>query len=251
MKQRYKKFDCVKYYSIACCLIKIRFIFAQTLTPKQMETAIIIVLAFMLLISVIILIDIKFDYKALNIKIQVCESLLDKSKIENEKLKSKNEKSNKENKYLISNNENLKIRNDEQEQKIYKLKLSINDYSDSKINQLETKYQSALKKIVERDEVIRLRNNEILKYDKCNKQIADELIKKDNIIQDSYIRIKNMEQEKQLAINQRNNANEEKQFAIHQSNKAMHMANDMVKDLIYLNSQIESLELELKRKLKS
>jgi len=206
-----------------------------------METAIIIVLAFMLLIAVTIF----------NIKYQACSSALDKSKIENEKLKSKNEKSNKENKYLISNNENLKIRNDEQEQKIYKLKLSISDYSDSKINQLETKYQSALKKIVERDEVIRLRNNEILKYDKCNKQIADDLIKKDNIIQDSYIRIKNMEQEKQLAINQRNNANEEKQFAIHQSNKVMHMANDMVKDLVYLNSQIESLELELKRKLKS
>jgi hypothetical protein len=37
MKQRYKKFDCVKYYSIACCLIKIRFIFAETLIPMKEE----------------------------------------------------------------------------------------------------------------------------------------------------------------------------------------------------------------------
>ena len=209
-----------------------------------METAMIIVLLIIAIIFLIILI-----------------STIDKNKLLINKLVEE-EKSNvayvkkqfdllKENGKLKTKNENLKIRNDEQEQKIYKLKLSISDYSDSKINQLETKYQSALKKIVERDEVIRLRNNEILKYDKCNKQIADELIKKDNIIQDSYTRIKNMEQEKKLAINQRNNANEEKKFTIHQSNKAMHMANDMVKDLIYLNSQIEALELELKRKLKS
>ena len=48
-----------------------------------METAIIIVLAFMLLISIIILIDINFDIKGLNIKNQACASALDKSKKEN------------------------------------------------------------------------------------------------------------------------------------------------------------------------
>ena len=202
-----------------------------------METAIIIALAFMLLIAVIILIDINFDIKGLIIKNQSCVLALDKS--------------NNQNKFLRNNNDNLKKTIQEQERKFKEYKKYCMDSRDSKIVELETKYQSTLKKIVERDEVIRLRNNEILKYDKCNKQIAEELIKKDNVIQDSYTRIKNMEQEKQLAINQRNNANEEKQFAIHQSNKAMHMANDMVKDLVYLNSQIESLELELLQKLKS
>jgi len=215
-----------------------------------METAIIIALAFMLLIAVIILIDINFDYKALNIKIQVCDSLLDKSKIENEKLRSKNEKLNKENKYLISKNENLKIRIDEQEQKINILKLSISEYRDSKINELETKYQSALKKIVERDEVIRLRNNEILKYDKCNKQIAEDLRKKNIVIQDSFSLLKNLEEEKQLAINQRNNANEEKQFAIHQSKSCIKLCNEMSIRFKLINSELESIELQLKRKLK-
>ena len=209
----------------------------RKLKPPNMETAIIIVLAFMLLIAIIILIDIRFDIKRLNIKIRVLNSSLDKSK--------------NQNKFLRSNNDNIKKAYEEQERKFKEYKKYSMDSRDSKITELETKYQSALKKIVERDEKIRLKDSEILKYDKCNKQISEELIKKNNVIEDSYTRIKNMDQEKQCAINERNKANQEKQWATNQRNNAMHMANEMAKDLVYLNSQIELVELEINRKVKS
>ena len=126
-----------------------------------METAIIIVLAFMLLISIIILIDIRFDIKGLNIKNQACASALDKLKKENGKL-----------------NENLKITIDEQEARFNKHLKKAFDYRESNASILETKYKSALQKIIERDQKTRLLDSEILKYEKCNKQISEDLIKK-------------------------------------------------------------------------
>jgi hypothetical protein len=60
-----------------------------------------------------------------------------------------------------------------------------------------------------------------------------------------------MDQEKQLAINQRNNANEEKQVAINQSKKAIKLCNEMANKFKYINSELESIELELKSKLNS
>ena len=92
-----------------------------------METAIIIVLLFMLLIAVIILLDINFDRKAYKIIIQDCSAALDKSKKENEKLKSK----------------------------IADFKKSNIDLCNSKIIELETKYQSALNEIFENKEKIK------------------------------------------------------------------------------------------------
>ncbi len=188
-----------------------------------METAIIIVLLFMLLIAVIILLDINFDRKAYKIIIQDCSAALDKSKKEIEKLKYKNAD----------------------------FKKSSIDLCNSKLNELEKKYQSALDEVFEYKERIKSLTYEINKYDKCNKQIAEELLKKNNIIQDSYTRIKNMDQEKQLAINQRNNANEEKQVAINQSKKAIKLCNEMANKFKYINSELESIELELKSKLNS
>jgi hypothetical protein len=186
-----------------------------------METAIIIVLLFMLLIAVIILLDINFDRKAYKIIIQDCSAALDKSKKENEKLKSK----------------------------IADFKKSNIDLCNSKIIELETKYQSALNEIFENKEKIKSFIYEINKYDKCNKQIAEELIKKNNIIEDSYTRIKNMDQEKQLAINQRNKANEEKQFAIHQSKSCIKLCNEMSIRFKLINSELEAIELQLLQKL--
>jgi hypothetical protein len=60
-----------------------------------------------------------------------------------------------------------------------------------------------------------------------------------------------MEQEKQLAINQRNNANEEKQFAIHQSKRCIKLCNEMSIRFKLINSELEAIELQLKRKVKS
>ena len=87
-----------------------------------METAIIIVLAFMLLVSIIILIDIRFDIKGLNIKNQACAAALDKSKKENQILKNKNA--------------DFKNQINDQELKFNKLKKSNLDLSNSKLIEL-------------------------------------------------------------------------------------------------------------------
>jgi hypothetical protein len=189
-----------------------------------METAIIIVLLFMLLIAVIILLDINFDRKAYKIIIQDCSAALDKSKKENEKLKSK-----------IAD---LKIQNDYQYKEYYKninSKESTIDFRESKISELETKYKSSLDKIVERDKVIRLKDSEIYKYDKCNKQIAEDLRKKNILIEDSFTLVKSLEKEKEASINQ--------------SKKAIKLYNEMVKKFKDINLELESIESELKSKL--
>jgi hypothetical protein len=212
MKQRYKKFDCVKYYSIACCGIKIRFIFAETLTPKQMETAIIIVLAFMLLIAIIISIDISFEIKRLNIKNQACASALDKS--------------NNQNKYLRNKNSAFKIEIDQQHtifsKENHTLKSTIK-FRDSKIIELEKKYKSALDKIVERDEKIQDRDLQIIELEKTKKKYSARVYE----------------------------LHGEKDFAIHQSKSSIKLCNEMSKMFKMMNSELESIEAELKTKLNS
>ena len=148
-----------------------------------METAIIIVLAFMLLISIIILIDIRFDIKGLNIKNQVCASALDKSKKE----------------------------------------------------KLETKYKSAHDEIFNRDERIKHLNYQINKYDKCNKQIAQDLKLKNNVIEDAWSVIRKLEKEKDKAINQ--------------SQSAIKLCNKMANKFKSLNSELKTIESKLLRKL--
>ena len=245
-----------------------------------METAIIIVLAFMLLISIIILIDIRFDIKRLNIKNQACASALDKSKKENEKLKNKNAA--------------FKIEIDKQHTNFsnqdHALKSTIR-FKDSKINELETKYESALKKINERDEkirdrdieimaltadsnhfnkayigldnevnnlqnlidekdaIIKLRDSEINKYDKCNKQIAEELIKKNNVIEDAWNTIRELEKTKNQYSERVYELHGEKDFAIHQSKSAIKLCDDMSKMFKLMNSELEEIESQLLGKL--
>jgi chromosome segregation ATPase len=174
-----------------------------------METAIIIVLAFMLLISVTIFNIKYFNIKGLNIKYQACVSALDKLKKENDKIKSKNAD----------------------------LKNSNIDLCNSKINELELKYQSALGEIFESKETIKSYIYQINKYDKCNKQISEELIKKNNVIEDAWNVIRELEKEKYKAIGQ--------------SKKALNLCNEMANKLIYLNSELELIESELKSKLNS
>ena len=201
-----------------------------------METAIIIVLAFMLLIAIIILIDIRFDTKRLNIKIRVLNSSLDKS--------------NNQNKYLRSKNADLKKIIEEQDYKLKEYKKYSMDSRDSKITELETKYQSALKKIVERDEKIRLLDSEIFKYDKCNKQIAEELVKKNNVIEDAWNTIRELEKTKKQYSARVYELHGEKDFAIHQSKSAIKLCDQMSKMFKLMNSELESIESELLGKLK-
>ena len=150
-----------------------------------MELAIIIVLAFMLLISVIIFKDINFDRKEYKIIIQDSASTLDKLRNENQKLQSK--------------------------------------------------YQSALNEIFEINERMKSLSYQINKYDKCNKQIAQDLKLKNNVIEDAWSVIRKLEKEKDQAINQ--------------SQSAMKLCNKMANKFKSLNSELESIESQLLSKL--
>ena len=185
-----------------------------------MVTIIIIVLLFMLLIAVIILLDINFDRKEYKIRIQDCASTLDNLK--------------KENSYLLTNNDNLKIRIDSQDRRFNKLKIC-SDFRDSKITELENKYQSAHDEIFERDEIIKSLNYQINKYDKCNKQIAQDLKLKNNVIEDAWSVIRKLEKEKDKAINQ--------------SQSAIKLCNKMANKFKSLNSELKTIESKLLRKL--
>ena len=176
-----------------------------------METAIIIVLLFMLLIAVIILIDIRFDIKRLNIKNQACASALDKSKKENQILKNKNA--------------NFKNQINDQELKFNKLKKSNLDLSNSKLIELEIKYKSSLHKINERDEKIRLLDSKIIELEKTKKEYSQ--------------RVYNLQTERDMA----------KHEAIIKANQAINLCNEMVYKFKDINSELKSIESELLGKL--
>jgi chromosome segregation ATPase len=179
-----------------------------------METAIIIVLAFMLLIAVIISIDIRFDIKRLNIKNQACASALDKLKKENEKLKNKNAA--------------FKIEIDKQHTNFsnqdHDLKSTIR-FRDSKIKELETKYESALKKIVERDEKIRDQDSKIIDLEKTKKEYS--------------ARVYQLQTQRDMA----------KHEAIDKANQAVELCNEMANKFKSLNLELETIETELLEKL--
>jgi chromosome segregation ATPase len=175
-----------------------------------METAIIIVLAFMLLIAIIISIDIRFDIKKLNIKNQACASALDKSR--------------KENSYLLTNNDNLKIRIDSQDRRFNKLKIC-SDFRDSKIKELETKYESALKKIVERDQKIKDLDSQIIELEKTKKEYSQ--------------RVYNLQTQRDM----------DKHEAIIKANQAVNLCNEMANKFEFLNSELKSIESQLLGKL--
>lgn len=183
-----------------------------------METVIIIVLLFMLLIAVIILLDVNFDRKEYKIRIQDSNELLYNLR--------------KENSYLLTNNDNLKIRIDSQDRRFNKLKIC-SDFRDSKITELENKYQSAHDEIFERDEIIKSLNYQMNKYDKCNKQIAEDLRKKDKVIENAFNLIRELEKDKDKA------------------NQAMNLSYEMVNKFKDINSELKSIESQLLRKLKS
>ena len=177
-----------------------------------METAIIIVLAFMLLISIIILIDINFDIKGLNIKNQSCASVLEKLKKENEKLKNKNSafKIEIDNQHTIFSKEN------------HALKSTIK-FRESKINELETKYKTSIDRIVERDHKIRDQDSKIIELEKTKKEYSQRVYE----------------------------LHGEKDFAIHQSRSCIKLCDAMSIKFKAINSELESIESELNSKLNS
>ena len=103
--------------------------------------------------------------------------------------------------------------------------------------------------INERDEIIKSLNYQINKYDKCNKQIAEELIKKNNVIEDAWNTIRELEKTKNQYSTRVYELHGEKDFAIHQSKSAIKLCDQMSKMFKLMNSELESIESQLLGKL--
>ena len=123
------------------------------------------------------------------------------------------------------------------DRKEYKIRIQdcASTFDKSKIKELETKYQSALNEIFEINERMKSLSYQISKYDKCNKQIAQDLKLKNNVIEDAWSVIRKLEKEKDQAINQRQSA--------------MKLCNEMANKFKNLNSELEVIESQLLGKL--
>ncbi len=210
----------------------------------------IIVLLIIAIIFLIILIDVTNKNKALNIKNKSYASALDKS--------------NNQNKYLRSKNENLKIAIDEQEARFNKHLKKTFDYGESKTNELLTKYQSALKKIVERDEKIRDKDIKIESLISDEKHINKAYIGLDNEVnhlqncideKEAIIKLRDsqiieLEKTKKKYSQRVYELHGEKDFAIHQSKSSIKLCNEMSKMFKLMNSELESIETQLLEKIK-
>jgi chromosome segregation ATPase len=100
---------------------------------------------------------------------------------------------------------------------------------------LQSKYQSALNEIFEINERMKSLSYQISKYDKCNKQIAQDLKLKNNVIEDAWSVIRKLEKEKDKAINQ--------------SQSAIKLCNKMANKFKSLNSELKTIESKLLSKL--
>jgi hypothetical protein len=123
-----------------------------------MEKIVIISLCVMLLIALKQLISKNFDNEDLSNKLDAQE----KANICNVKKQ----------KDLQSQIERLKSNLEIREKALKKAKESDTEYRNSKYTELETKYKSSLVKINERDDVIRLRDLEIVKLEKTKKEYS-------------------------------------------------------------------------------
>jgi len=216
-----------------------------------METIMIIVLLIIAIIFLIILIDVTDKNKALNIKNKSYASALDKS--------------NNQNKYLRSKNENLKITIDEQDARFKEFKKYSMDSRDSKINELETKYTSALQKIIERDKKIRDKDIKIESLISDEKHINKAYIGLDNEVnhlqncideKEAIIKLRDsqiieLEKTKKKYSQRVYELHGEKDFAIHQSKSSIKLCNEMSKMFKLMNSELESIETQLLEKLNS
>ena len=179
-----------------------------------METAIIVMLLIISIIFLIILIDYSDKNKSLNIIIKDCASALDKSKKENERLKNKNSA--------------IKIEIDQQHTNFcnenHALKSTIK-FRDSKIKELETKYESSINKIVERDQKIKDRDSQIIELEKTKKEYSQ--------------RVFQLQTQRDM----------DKHEAIVKANQAVNLCNEMANKFEDINSELKAIESQLLGKL--
>jgi hypothetical protein len=131
-----------------------------------METGIIVTFGLMLIIALLAIRNKNFDIKVLTYELDAQK----KANISNVKKQ----------KDLQSQIERLKSNLELREKALKKSKESDAEYRNSKYTELETKYKSSLVKINERDDVIRLRDLEIVKLEKTKKEYSERVYELSN-----------------------------------------------------------------------
>ena len=120
----------------------------------------------------------------------------------------------KKQKELQKQIEKLKYNAELKDKALQKAKESITEYRDSKISELETKYKSSLVKIVERDELIRLRDLKIIDLEKTKKEYSLRVYDLSN----------------------------EKAFAIKETKSALKLCKESVETIANLRAELDSIE---------
>jgi hypothetical protein len=115
--------------------------------------------------------------------------------------------------------EKLKYNAELKEKALQKAKESIIEYRDSKISELETKYKSSLVKIVERDELIRLRDLKIIDLEKTKKEYSLRVYDLSN----------------------------EKAFAIKETKSALKLCKESVATVAHLRAELDRIEVLLSK----
>ena len=123
----------------------------------------------------------------------------------------------KKQKELKTQIERLKNNFEIKDKALKKAKESDSEYRNSKFVELETKYKSSLVKIVERDELIRLRDLEITKLEKTKKEYSLRVYDLSN----------------------------EKAFAIKETKSALKLCKESVETIAHLRAELDSIEVLL------
>jgi hypothetical protein len=170
-----------------------------------METIVIVTLGVMLIIALL-------QLRSNNILLQ---SLTNKLNAE----KKANASHILKNKHWQNQIEKLKYNLELNDKALQKAKESIIECRHSKIDELQTKYKSSLLKIVERDEVLRLRDLEITKLEKTKKEYSARVYELSN----------------------------EKAIAVKETRSAVKLCKESVATIAHLRAELDSMELVLSK----
>jgi hypothetical protein len=168
-----------------------------------METIVIVTLGVMLIIALLQIRKYIFDNEVLTNKLDA-EEKANKSNVKKQVV-------------LLNQIEKLKYNSELNDKALQKAKESIIECRHSKIDELQTKYKSSLLKIVERDEVLRLRDLEITKLEKTKKEYSARVYELSN----------------------------EKAIAVKETRSAVKLCKESVATVAKLRAELDSIEVSL------
>jgi hypothetical protein len=168
-----------------------------------MERIVIVTLGVMLIIALLQIRKYIFDNEVLTNKLDA-EEKANKSNVKKQVV-------------LLNQIEKLKYNLELNDKALQKAKESIIECRHSKIDELQTKYKSSLLKIVERDEVLRLRDLEITKLEKTKKEYSARVYELSN----------------------------EKAIAVKETRSAVKLCKESVATIAHLRAELDAMELLL------